>query len=148
MRFTLRAKLLAIAGTIAFAFVLLIVANAAVSNRVTTELTHIREGYLPKVEAGPKLERSREALTRGFQDAVSARDADTLEATRQLKDQLLAELARSREALDPAAAEAARSAIEEYYLTAYELSKRLIAGETGEAVVEAIAQMQTKQRRA
>jgi signal transduction histidine kinase len=147
MRFTLRSKLLIIASTIALAFLLLIAAAAALSRRSTVELQRIQERFLPKIELGPRLDQQLDALTRSFQDAVAARDSDALEHTARLKVALLDLLATGKGAVDPADADAVRSALEDYYRTAFDVSRRLIAGETGEPIVDSIASMQAKQRR-
>src|SRR5581483_184447 len=146
MRFTLRSKLLTIAATIALAFMLLIAASAAIAQRVTVELSRIQEGFLPKVELGPRLERDLDALTRRFQDAVAAKDTDALDDTARLKSALRDELAGAAGAVDPREADALRAALDDYYATALDVSRRLIAGETGEPLVDSIAVMQSRQR--
>jgi signal transduction histidine kinase/HAMP domain-containing protein len=146
-RLTFRAKLLAIVGVAAVAFLLLIVASGILANRVQRQLGAIQGRYLPKVELQPRLEGSVERLRRGFQDAVAAHDAEGLAATRNLKRQLSDELAAGDGALDRSEVERVRSALEDYDTAAYDVSRRLIADETGEALVDAMSAMQAKQVR-
>src|SRR2546429_1872 len=101
MRLTFRTKLLAIVGTTALAFLLLMVAGALIANRVEQQLTSIQEHYVPRVELGPNLDRWFERLRRGLQDAVAAHDSEALAATQKLKTQFLEQLTAARDVVDP-----------------------------------------------
>src|SRR2546421_3113999 len=101
MRLTFRIKLLAIVGTTALAFLLLMVAGAIIANRVERQLASIQEHYVPRVELGPNLEGLFERLRRGLQDAVAAHDTEALAATQKLKTQFIPELLAARELVDP-----------------------------------------------
>jgi signal transduction histidine kinase len=147
MRLTFRAKLMAIVGLAAFAFVLLIFASGVLARSVDRQLATIQERYLPKVALQPKLDGALERLRRGFQDAVAAHDADALAGTRPLKNHFLVELASAQSAILPADSEALRVALEDYDATAFDVSRRLIADETGEALVDEMGRMQAKQTR-
>ena len=148
MRLTFRAKLTAIVGTSALAFLVLVLASTLLSSRVQRELSNIEDHYVPRVELGPNLDTQFERLRRGFQDAVAARDVEALARTRELLSAFLDRLAAAHDAVDPVKATALRSAVEEYHAAAYEVSRRLIDGETGEPLVEAMSAMQAKQNRA
>jgi signal transduction histidine kinase len=100
-----------------------------------------------KVELGPQLENSFERLRRGFQDAVGARDSEALAETRNLRRAFLDQLAAAHGAIAPADQVAVRAAVEDYYVTAYDLSRRLIANETGEPILGAMTAMQRKRAR-
>jgi PAS domain S-box-containing protein len=147
MRVTFRVKLLGIGGITALAFFILIAAGAVIARRVDGQLAAIRVRYLPKVELEPQLDGQLERIERGFQDAVAARDPDALAATRDLERVFLDLLAAAHDAVDPAEAERLRSAVDDYYSAGYDVSRRLIGGETGEALLDAIAGMQAKQAR-
>ena len=148
MHFTFRAKLIAIVSTAAVAFIVLIAASSFISGKVREELVRVKNRYLPRVELGPQLTAQFERLQRAFQDSVAAHDADALDETRQLREQLLRQLADAGPVLDPGKAAVLRNEIEEYYATAYDVSRRLLSGETGERVVAAMGSMQTKRARA
>jgi len=148
MRPSLRSKLLAIVGTAAGAFLVLIVSSMVIAQRADVQLANVRERFLPKLEVGPALTQQFEHLRRGIEDAVSARDPDALAATRAALDEFQAKLAGSPEAIDPAAAAALRSAVEEYYVLATDVARRLIAGESGEALMASMTAMQASQARA
>src|SRR5881392_2941027 len=138
MHLTFRTKLALVVGAAAAAFLVLIVSGTLSERRVERQLAVLQERYLPKVELGPQLENHFEALHRGLQDAVATQDADTLTATRQALLRFLDQLAAARQAVAPAEAAALRSAVQDYYNSAYDVARRLIAGEKGEAIVEAM----------
>jgi methyl-accepting chemotaxis protein len=148
MRLSLRAKLLTIVGSSAFAFFLFIVVSGITAERVSRQLTTIETKQLPKLELEPKLDARFGALRRAFQDAVAARDMDALARTADLEGVLLRDLDGAHDFVGAADAAALRKAVEEYYATAHDVSRRIIGGETGEALVDAMARMQASQARA
>ncbi len=145
VRLTFRAKLLTIVGIAGLAFVLLIIASGVVAGRVKAQLSAIQVGYLPKVVLQPELDAAFERLRRGFQDAVAAHDPDTLAATKKLEERFLEQLAGADGAVEPDDSSALRRTLEDYYAAAFDVSRRLIADETGEAIVDAMGAMQAKQ---
>jgi signal transduction histidine kinase len=147
MRMTFRSKLLGLVGIAAAAFVLIIVASSVVAARVEHQLAFIQRRYVPMVELEPQLEGQLERLARGFQDAVAAHDLDALEATRELKAGFLEKLATAKDATEPADAAELTLGLDAYWALAYDVSRRLIAGETGESVLDAISAMQASQAR-
>ncbi len=148
MSSSFQAKLIAIVATNALAFLVLIAASAVITRRAEQQLTDIQEQAVPRVDLGPRLEARFEKIRRALQDAVAGHDAEALVATRELKVQLLAKLVEAQAAVDPSMATLLRAAIEDYYASALDVSHRLIAGETGVALVAAMATMQTKQAKA
>ncbi|MEO5769555.1 MAG: HAMP domain-containing protein, partial [Polyangia bacterium] len=148
MRLSLRAKLIAIVGITAFTFLVLIAAGAMIGRQTDHELATIQRRLLPKLELAPRLDADFERLRRNLQDAVAAVDAEALANTRQAKDRLQVELAAARPALNAAEVDALARAIDDYYATALDVSRRLLAGETGEALVAAMSEMQARHTRA
>jgi signal transduction histidine kinase len=144
MRLTFRVKLLSIVGVAAIAFVLLIGANAVIAQRVDRQLAAIQGRYLPKVELQPQLEALLEKMQRAFQDAVGAHDLDGLSAAEEIRARFLDHLTAAGDAVDTADAAELRRAVEAYYTAATDVTRRLIEGETGEGLIEAIAAMQAK----
>jgi signal transduction histidine kinase len=145
MRLTFRVKLMTNVAITALAFVTLITTGAFIGKQVSEQLAALQGRYVPKVELEPQLESQFERIRRGFQDAVAIRDTDALVATRDLKIRFLGQLDAARGAVDPSDAAALRAALEAYDTAAYDVSRRLIAGEAGEAVVDAASAMQAKQ---
>jgi signal transduction histidine kinase len=148
MRLNFRAKLTALVGIAAVALLLVIVVGATSARRVDSQLEAVQQYYLPRLELGPKLEGDFEQLRRSFQDAVAARDRDALASAAELKSTLLGRLDPVRGAVAPADVSDLRVAIEDYFAAAREVSERLIADETGEDLIGAMARMQEKQQRA
>ncbi|HET6148541.1 MAG TPA: response regulator [Polyangia bacterium] len=142
-----RGKLTAIVVTAAVAFAVMIVSSSLIANRSDREIDKIQQRYLPKLALAPQIEGDFERLRRALQDAVGARDVEALSATRALFEQILAQLASARDALDPRSAETLTQALSDYYQAASEVSRRLIAGETGEGLVSAMSAMQAMQTR-
>jgi signal transduction histidine kinase len=138
---------MAIVGIAAFAFLLMIVAGAVIAGRVERQLATIQSRYLPKVELEPQLDAQFERIRRAFQDAVAIRDIDGLAAAKDLEVRFLQQLEAAGAAVDPAEATVLRGALEDYRSAADDVSRRLIAGETGEALVGAESAMQAKQAR-
>jgi CheY-like chemotaxis protein/signal transduction histidine kinase len=148
MNLSLRAKLTAIVATAALAFVVIIAAGTLSLRRTETVLAQIEGRYVPRLDARPRLEAELERLQRSFQDAVSAHDAEAVAATRETKEGILALVASAGSGIDPGAAAAFRGALDDYYVAALDVSRRLVAGERGEQLVAAMGAMQQKQGRA
>jgi CheY-like chemotaxis protein len=148
VQLTVRTKLIAIVATAGLAFMILLAASAFIEQQINRELSGIRDRYLPRIELGPKLRHGFEQLTRRIQDATAAQDLDALAATRRTKDELLGTLDAAKGTMTAADVAALRTAFEDYYAIASEVSRRLIQDETGEDLVEAMAGMQTQQLRA
>src|SRR3989442_3242593 len=144
MKLSFRSKLLALVAPAALALVALAASSAIVARSVEGHLDDVRRHYLPKVGLRPRLEGQFERIQRGFQDAVAASDTEKLAATAQLKKEFLQQLAESSDAVDPALAGALARAVEDYSAQAAAVSARLIARETGEAVVAQMSEPQAE----
>jgi signal transduction histidine kinase/CheY-like chemotaxis protein/HAMP domain-containing protein len=148
MHVTLRAKLAAIVGSVAIALVAAVLTNVVVARRVDAQLATMQEHLIPKLTLGPNVERDFASLKRAYQDAVAANDIEALDATRTLRDRVLERLDGGREFLDPAASAAFRAAFTDYSDSAVAVSRRMMAGEGGELLVDAMAQMQRRRAEA
>ncbi|HEX3769561.1 MAG TPA: ATP-binding protein [Polyangiaceae bacterium] len=147
MRLTLRRKLGAIVVLAAVAFVALLISASVIANRTARDVERIQTEYLPRVELEPRLEGEFERLGRGFQDAVSARDADSLADTEPLRSRFLQELEGAAGAIGQSRRDELRVALDGYCDAAADVSRRLIASESGERLLDDIASMQRKQAR-
>jgi HAMP domain-containing protein len=146
MRFTLRAKFLFVVGATAFAFLLVIGVSSLIENREARELADVEKRLLPKLEQGRQIEAEYESLRRRLQDASTAQDAEALSETRDMIGRLIRRITSFREVFEPSRADALISALDVYYQSAYDVAQRMIHGEAGEAVVDAVSAMQTKQQ--
>ncbi|HEY5957415.1 MAG TPA: histidine kinase dimerization/phospho-acceptor domain-containing protein, partial [Polyangiaceae bacterium] len=145
---TFRAKLMLIVGTTMLALVTLIVGNWLIGQQGTRVLSNVESHLVPKLELGPRLDLHFGRLRQSLQDAVAAHDSEAVDATVENKDELLGLLTSSSSVVDARDAQAARRAVESYYVAARDVSRRLIQGEAGEALVNAVAEMQDRQQRA
>ncbi len=144
MRPTFRAKLLAIVAVNAFALLVLVVASSLIERRVADQLDSIQARYVPRIGLRPRLEGSLERVERTLQDAAAAGDADLLVEARRQQEAMLAQLAATGDAVSASARATLRIAVEEYFVAAAGVSRRLIDGETGEDAVAAMEEMQAR----
>jgi signal transduction histidine kinase len=141
----LRARLMTVIGVAIAALATIFATDAFLTTHVSGELATIERRYVPRVELEPQLESAFERLRRGFQDAVAIHDAEALSATRDLRTKFLEQLGAASEAIDPREAGELRAAFDDYYIAAYDVSRRVIDGETGEGLVDAVAATQKRQ---
>ena len=144
MHLSFRARLLIIVGATGMAFLLVILVSWLIGLREERKLAEIERRLVPKLALGPRLEAELGALTRGLQDAAGAQDPEMLAETRALRDRLLASLASAPDVLPSADLARVRTAVEDYFDTAYDVAKRLVQGDRGEASVRAMGTMQEK----
>ncbi|MDQ2643757.1 MAG: response regulator [Myxococcota bacterium] len=143
MKASLRAKLRLIIGGTTISLLLLVGVSLVSTFSQLTNLTTIESRLVPKLELAPKLERDFEHLRQHFQDAVAAEDRATLAEAENTRNHMLGLLSASKNALEPGDAAALRWAVQDYYQAARDVSERLIAGETGEKLVEDMQRVQT-----
>ncbi|HXK20699.1 MAG TPA: hypothetical protein VNG33_22970, partial [Polyangiaceae bacterium] len=141
MKTTFRAKLFAIFGAALLALISVMVVSAVMGVRQNRELDDVQGRLVPRTELGPRVEAEFERLTRGMQDAVAAQDPAALEATIERKAALFELINHAGAALDPASAASLRWAIQDYYQAAHEVSRRMIAGDAGDDLVQAALRM-------
>jgi signal transduction histidine kinase len=146
LRPTIRSRLFALVGFSLLTLVLLVGASVIIARRIDRQLETIQHAYLPRVDLQPRLEGEFEKLRRSFQDAVAIRDEDALKlTTTEGRVRFLQQLDSAKGAVQAGDAAALRDVFEDYFVTATDVSRRLIAGETGEDLVDAIGAMQAKQ---
>src|SRR5262245_59383048 len=131
MKSSFRLKLLLSAGATALAFALVIGVNAVISQQHSARLIDVEQRLVPKLELGPELGTQFDQLRRSLQDAVAAQDAEALSLTKTRKERFLQTLESARGLVDPNQAAALRTAVEDYYQAAFDVSRRLVARETG-----------------
>ncbi len=131
----------------AAAFIVLLAASHWLTLQQRTYLSDVESRLVPKLELAPRLEADFQRLTLGMQDAVEAQDGAALESSLDAKDRLIALVSQNEAVLEPGQGAALRHAITAYHAAAYDVSHQLMRGEAGEATVQAIADMQAKQKR-
>ena len=146
MSLSFRAKLTLIVAITVGAFAAVLVLGTWIGVVQTRALSQIEERMVPKLELGPKLELEFEHMRKGMQDAVAAQDAASLDNSIEVRNRLIALTTGGKNAIDPGVAASLRHAVTSYHSAAYNVSRRLMRGETGEALVDAMADMQAQQR--
>jgi CheY-like chemotaxis protein/signal transduction histidine kinase len=146
MSLSFRAKLMLIVGIALGAFASVLALGTWIGVVQTRALAEIEERMVPKLELGPRLELEFEHLRKGMQDAVAAQDPASLDASIEVRNRLIALTTSGKSAIEPGVAASLRHAITSYHAAAYSVSRRLMRGETGEALVDAMADMQAQQR--
>ena len=129
---------------LAAAGLLLILGIAQYLNtRTAALLTGIQQGYAPALETARDLEESLAAIQRALQDAVAAHDASMLEEADQNRSVFLATLKRAEgnAAIPATEREGIGRAFDSYYKLAHDNSQRMIAGATGENLVDSLRSM-------
>ena len=142
MDLSFRARLMTIVAATGMAFLLVILVSWLIGLREERKLAEIERRLVPKLALGPRLEAELGLLTRGLQDAAGAQDPEMLVETRALRDRLLASLASASDVLSGNDLARVRTAIEDYFDTAYDVAKRLVQGDRGEGAVRAMGMMQ------
>lgn len=146
MRPTFRIKLLGVVGVAAASLAVLIALSAASGAQIEHQLSTIRNRHVPRLELGPRLNHQFERVRLAMQNAVAAQDRAALEETSSARDEFLRLLRAGP--LNSVDANELASAFQDYYDDARDVSRRLISGESGEALVNNMGVMQARQLRA
>jgi len=139
------AKLMSIVVLATVALALVLGIYAWLGLRGARDLDDVEGRMVPKLELAPRLESQFEHLRQSMQDAVAAQDPAALDASIQLRNDFIATVSTAGAALSPADAAQLRHGITAYHEAAYGVSRRLLRGETGESLVDALAAMQAQQ---
>ena len=127
------------------AFALVVGVYAWIGAREARDLEDLEGRLVPKLELGPRLDSQFERLRQSMQDAVAAQDPAALDASLQLRNDFIATVSSAGPALAAADAAQLRHAITAYHEAAYGVARRMLRGETGESLVDAVAGMQAQQ---
>jgi CheY-like chemotaxis protein/HAMP domain-containing protein len=148
VRFSFRAKLLLMLVTATLSLLAVVLGSALIGLQQARDLADVEGRLVPRLEFGPRIESEFDHLRQAMQDAVAAQDPAGLDEAGAARLRLFELITNTSAALDEAAETRLRWAIQDYYVQAEQVSRRLIAGDTGEELVRDIARMQERQRRA
>jgi len=146
VQISFRAKLMSIVLATMLALATTLGVRIWLGDSQTRNLDHLESRLIPKLEAGPRLESQFEHLRKGMQDAVAAQDAAALEDTLRQRNELIASISNAGAAISASDAALLRHAVTAYHEAAFSASRRMLRGESGEAMVDALAAMQAQQR--
>jgi CheY-like chemotaxis protein/HAMP domain-containing protein len=146
LQLSLRTRLIAIVALIVVALCSLVLVSIGLGLRQSRDIQDVERRMVPKLELGPRLEADFEHLRQSMQEAVAAQDPAALDDSIRLRNAFIGAVAAAGPALTVADAAELRHAVTAYHEAAYGVSRRMLRGETGEALVDAIAAMQAQQR--
>jgi methyl-accepting chemotaxis protein len=141
-----RRKMMLLPAMAAVAFLLILLVSLRLGRTSEQLLAQVETGYYPSLELRRDLENTLGSLQRAMQDAVASRDADALAAADAQRDLFLKKLEQAREnpVVEQREVEELRSAFPQYFTLARETSQRMIAGETGGALNQALEVMRLR----
>ncbi|HSC89304.1 MAG TPA: HAMP domain-containing protein, partial [Polyangiaceae bacterium] len=148
MRLTVKLKLLLLVCAALLSLALVVGVSESISRTQQSALDDAERRLLPRLELGPKLDAEFVRLRQGIQDAVAAQDLAALDATMANKTRIFDLINGAGAALEPSLAASLRWSVQDYFEIARGVSRRLIAGEVGEDIVDGMRDMQERQRRA
>jgi methyl-accepting chemotaxis protein len=142
-RLNFRHKLLLLPLLAGIGFVVVLLVSIVFNVRNQRQLELIEKGYYPAVNNSEALNQSLSDIRRGLQDAVAAQNAAALPEIDKLHDQFLQRAEEIR--LNPVGGAAAygrvHEAFEAYWAVARPTTVRMIAGESGEALLTSLKAM-------
>ncbi len=148
MRLTRRTGLIIIVGLAIVGGILVATTGAMADKRISKALQEIQARHMPRMKLAPRLDRQLEQLRRGFQEAVANDDARMLSDMHMVLDEVSESLASAQPSISTNDAAAVRNAFKSYFSAGLDVSRRLIAKESGEPVLLAIKEMQEAQQAA
>lgn len=139
-------KLLLLPSIAAVALIISLLLTAWLGRRNSDLIDRVATGYYPSFELSLRLEELLGQIQQGLRDAVATGEVEGFEKTDGLRDEALQALesARGNPTRTAAELEALRMAIESYYQTARATSQRMLAGESGDAIVAALETMRAE----
>src|SRR5688500_17266441 len=109
-----------------------VLGSALIGLQQARDLADVEGRLVPRLEFGPRIESEFDHLRQAMQDAVAAQDPAGLDEAGAARLRLFELITNTSAALDEAAETRLRWAIQDYYVQAEQVSRRLIAGDTGE----------------
>jgi len=139
-------KMLIGPGLAAVAFCLVLMITLIMGTRSVNQMQTVEIGYYPSVEMSRDLEETLNAIQRGLQDAVAAKNNEALSDTDALKDKFLQRLQREQNnpVLDRRDLEQLDTEMRDYYLQARQSTERMISGSVTEDLSQSLASMRAK----
>lgn len=139
-------KMLVGPGLAAIAFCLVLMITLILGTRSVNQMQLVESGYYPSVEMSRDLEEDLNAIQRGLQDAVAAKNSEALSDTDALKDKFLQRLQREQNnpVLDRRDLEQLDAEMRDYYLQARQSTERMIAGSVTEDLSQSLGSMRAK----
>lgn len=128
------------------AFCLVLTITLILGSRNVSQMQQVESGYYPSVEMSRDLEEDLNAIQRGLQDAVAAKNREALADTDALKDKFLQRLQKEQNnpVLDHRDLDQLDVEMREYYAQARQSTEAMIAGSVTEDLSQSLASMRAK----
>ncbi len=128
------------------AFCLVLAITLIFGSRSVSQMQQVESGYYPSVEMSRDLEEDLNAIQRGLQDAVAAKNSEALADTDALKDKFLQRLQKEQNnpVLDHRDLDQLDAEMREYYVQARQSTEGMIAGSVTEGLSQSLASMKAK----
>jgi len=129
-----------------FSFCLVLAITLMLGSRSANQMQQVEAGYYPSVEMSRDLEEDLNAIQRGLQDAVAAKNNEALVETDAFKDKFLQRLQKEQNnpVLDHRDLDQLDTEMREYYVQARQTTEGMIAGSVTEDLTQSLASMKTK----
>ncbi len=127
-------------------FCLVLAITLVLGSRSAGQMQQVESGYYPSVEMSRDLEEDLDAIQRGLQDAVAAKNSEALAETDALKDRFLQRLQKEQNnpVLDHRDLDQLDAEMRDYYVQARQSTEGMIAGSVTEDLSQSLASMKTK----
>jgi len=128
------------------AFCLVMAITLILGSRSASQMQQVEAGYYPSVEMSRDLEEDLNAIQRGLQDAVAAKNSEALADTDALKDKFLQRLQKEQNnpVLDHRDLDQLDAEMRDYYVQARQTTEGMIAGSVTEGLTQSLASMRAK----
>ncbi len=128
------------------AFCLVLAITLIFGSRSVSQMQLVESGYYPSVEMSRDLEDDLNAIQRGLQDAVAAKNSEALADTDSLKDKFLQRLQKEQNnsVLDRRDLDKLDAEMREYYVQARQCAEGMIAGSMTEGLGQSLESMKAK----
>ncbi len=128
------------------AFCLVLAITLIFGSRSVSQMQQVEIGYYPSVEMSRDLEVDLNAIQRGLQDAVAAKNIEALADSDALKDKFLQRLQKEQNnpVLDHRDLDQLDAEMRDYYLQARQSTEGMIAGSVNQDLSQSLASMRAK----
>jgi CheY-like chemotaxis protein len=146
-RLRFRFKVLMLVAPALVGLMLVTAVALLLNRRADGQLVAVQNTYLPLLELDRDLKRLFSEVQRELEAAVAAREKENLRRADDLRQQFIDRLGPSRAVLAANGTDAGvfRQALVDYYDVARDVTVQLMAGHTGEALVERMEEMRVRQ---
>jgi len=128
------------------AFCLVLAITLIFGSHSVSQMQQVESGYYPSVEMSRDLEEDLNAIQRGLQDAVAAKNSEALTETDALKDKFLQRLQKEQNnpVLDHRDLDQLDAEMRGYYAQARQNTESMIAGNGTEGLSQSLASMKNQ----